>query len=422
MPLPKATKRKKPVQRRIKGQVQEPTFDKMLELSASDFHRKRLYASEYYRIEKDSKDYKTYVVAWAIANNYTKDELKAIRANTDSACSASTGALARMFTLGCPDETDHPGIEEYYKSMPGLSDTPKSSLVWLKARVQDLIDDGKEILAKKVEVIETKKKEAPPKSIQERLREATLHMIDPIEDFIESYYQDDPEKWDPKSFNVLQTLRRAECKQAHARLIKKYYESFADDYKILVGPKNKGNDDWEQVQEAYSHVSKKVAKNMILFHDILQQACDSIIIEQKGNRKPRKIKEKSADELSKKFKYKQTDNDLNVSSLKPAEIVGANEAWVYNVKTRKLGKYVTNNPDPMKLKRPGTGLQIKSNTITGFDEEASEQKTLRKPQEQLLEFKKLGKVGLRKYMDTIKTTGIKLNGRGNEHTLILKVM
>ena len=76
----------------------------------------------------------------------------------------------------------------------------------------------------------------------------------------------------------------------------------------------------------------------------------------------------------------------------------------------------------MKLKRPGTGLQIKSNTITGFDEEASEQKTLRKPQEQLLEFKKLGKVGLRKYMDTIKTTGIKLNGRGNEHTLILKVM
>ena len=111
-----------------------------------------------------------------------------------------------------------------------------------------------------------------------------------------------------------------------------------------------------------------------------------------------------------------------MTSLQPSDIIGANEAWVFNVKTRKIGKYITNNPDPMKLKRPGTGLQIKSNTITGFDEETSEQKTLRKPQDQLIEFGKLGKVGLRKYMDSVKTTGIKLNGRGNENTLILKVM
>ena len=161
---------------------------------------------------------------------------------------------------------------------------------------------------------------------------------------------------------------------------------------------------------------------MIKFHDLINQACDSIIIEQKGNRKPRKIKEKSAEELSKKFKFLKADNSLGRSSLQPSDIIGANEAWVYNVKTRKIGKYVTNNPDPMKLNRPGTGLQIKSNTITGFDEEISVQKTLRKPQDQLLEFSKLGKVGLRKYMESVKTTGIKLNGRGNESTLILKVM
>ena len=67
-------------------------------------------------------------------------------------------------------------------------------------------------------------------------------------------------------------------------------------------------------------------------------------------------------------------------------------------------------------------IRDRSNTITGFDEETSEQKTLRKPQDQLIEFGKLGKVGLRKYMDSVKTTGIKLNGRGNENTLILKVM
>ena len=421
MAIPKAKKKKKPIQRRIKGKIQEPVFENVEKMSAYDFHRKRCYAQEFYRMEKDKTDYKTYVIAWATDNEYTKEEIKYIKSNPDHAFHATTGGLARMFTNGVPDEHEHPGMKEFYESMPGLPDDPKPSLPWLKQRIQDLIDDGKEIAERKVEIFETKKKEAPPKSIQERLRDATYNMINPIEDFVETYF-DDPEKWDPSKMNILQELRRAECKQAHARIIKKYYEHFADDYRILVGPKNKEDDDWQQVQEAYSHVSKKVANNMIKFHDLINQACDSIIIEQKGNRKPRKIKEKSAEELSKKFKFLKADNSLGRSSLQPSDIIGANEAWVYNVKTRKIGKYVTSNPDPMKLNRPGTGLQIKSNTITGFDEEVSVQKTLRKPQDQLLEFSKLGKVGLRKYMESIKTTGIKLNGRGNESTLILKVM
>ncbi len=421
MAIPKAKKRKKPIQRRVKGQIQEPVFEDVFKMSASDFHRKRGHAQEFYRMEKDKTDFKSYIIAWATENNYKKEEIKFIKANPDYAFNASTGGLARMFSRGVPDETDHPGMKEFYQSMPGLSDDPKPSLPWLKDRIQDLIDDGKEIINKRVEVTETKKKLAPAKSIQERLRDATYNMIDPIEDYIETYYED-PHNWDPTKLNILQELRRAECKQAHARIIKKYYEHFADDYKIFVGPKNKECEDWQQVQEAYSHIDKRIANNMIKFHDLINQACDSIIIEQKGNRKPRKTKEKSAEELAKKFKFLKADNKLGRSSLQPSDIIGANEAWVYNVKTRKIGKYITNNPDPMKLKRPGTGLQIKSNTITGFDEEASEQKTLRKPQDQLLEFSKLGKVGLRKYMESIKTTGIKLNGRGNEHTLILKVM
>ena len=421
MAIPKAKKRKKPIQRRIKGQIQEPVFENIEKMTGAEFHRKRMYAQEFYRMEKDKTDYKKYIVTWATENNYSKDDLKYIKSNPDFAFNASVGGLARMFSRGVPDEHEHPGIKEFYESMPGLPDEPKPALPWLKDRIQDLIDDGKEIVDKKIEISQTKKKEAPPKSIQERLRDSSLNMIDPIEDHIELYF-DENDKWDPTAINITQILRRAECKQAHARIIKKYYEDFSNDYKILVGPKKKECEEWQQVQEAYSHVNKKTANNMIKFHDLINQACDAIIIEQKGNRKPRKTKEKSAEELAKKFKFLKIDNKLGLTSLQPSDIIGANEAWVFNVKTRKIGKYITNNPEPMKLKRPGTGLQIKSNTITGFDEETSEQKTLRKPQDQLIEFGKLGKVGLRKYMDSVKTTGIKLNGRGNENTLILKVM
>ena len=71
--------------------------------------------------------------------------------------------------------------------------------------------------------------------------------------------------------------------------------------------------------------------------------------------------------------------------------------------------------------REGTGLSVKGTSITGFDESQSIQKTLRKPDEQLKEFKDAGKVKLRKFLDDIKTTDTKLNGRCNPETIILKV-
>lgn len=95
--------------------------------------------------------------------------------------------------------------------------------------------------------------------------------------------------------------------------------------------------------------------------------------------------------------------------------------WVFNIKTRKIGRYVASNIDPTGLNRGNSGLSVKGTTIIGFDEAQSIQKTLRKPDEQLKEFKSAGKVALRKFLDSIKTTDIKLNGRINTDTILLKV-
>ena len=95
----------------------------------------------------------------------------------------------------------------------------------------------------------------------------------------------------------------------------------------------------------------------------------------------------------------------------PVDIIGANELWVYNVKTRKLGQYVSAN---------SSGLEVKGTTLLNYTAK-SIQKTLRKPETQLAEFVKAGKVQLRKFMDTVKTTEIALNGRINEDTLLLRV-
>jgi hypothetical protein len=168
----------------------------------------------------------------------------------------------------------------------------------------------------------------------------------------------------------------------------------------------------EQLREGYSHRSRKQIKTLIAFYQEIMMACDMLAQEAKVNRAPRKTKAVSKDKLISKLKYMKTNEPLKLVSVNPVDIIGAGELWIYNTKSRKLGKYVAAEFNT---------LGVKGTSITGFDEFKSVAKTLRKPEEQLKEFKSAGKVALRKFLDDIKATDTKMNGRLNEETMLLKV-
>jgi len=180
-------------------------------------------------------------------------------------------------------------------------------------------------------------------------------------------------------------------------------------------------DMWTQLKEGYAHLVKADIKKFRTAIEELMAALDFVIDAAKATRKPRKAKPKSATKLVEKLKFLKVDQKFKLASISPEQIVGASELWVFNVKTRKLGRYVASNIDPTGTGRAGSGLQVKGTTITGFNEAESIQKTLRKPEEQLKEFKDAGKVKLRKFLDEIKTTDTKLNGRCNPDTVLLKI-
>lgn len=136
-----------------------------------------------------------------------------------------------------------------------------------------------------------------------------------------------------------------------------------------------------------------------------------IMQEAKVNKKPRAKKSVSADKLVSKLKFCKTDDQFKLVSINPAEVVGSKELWVFNRKTRKLGKYLADDY---------RDLTVKGTSIVGFNANTSVQKTLRKPLDQLKEFKDAGKVQLRKFLEDIKATEIKLNGRINEDVVLLK--
>jgi hypothetical protein len=281
----------------------------------------------------------------------------------------------------------------------------RNTAQWLGAAISKVIDEGKNDVSEDDVIVVDDKPVAVQPTIQERLRDAAARMTDEIEDALESFATD-PEAFDPKAFKLLNLLRGKQAKAAHARVIKEFYIRQHDE--LVEAAQGK----CEQLKEGYSHLSKANLKKITLFYSEILSACDMLAQEAKVNRAPRKTKAKPVEKIIAKLKFLKQDDKLKVVSINPTDIVGAKELWIFNTKTRKLGKYVATE---------FAELTVKGTSIVNFDEAKSVQKTLRKPEEQLKEFKAAGKVQLRKFLEDIKAVDIKLNGRINEDTILLKI-
>ncbi len=366
-----------------------PKWDGHESWSADQFSKHFRHSMEYYRLEFSGRDLKPKIINWMSQAGYTKDIIAQFKKTKDTRCSVTMGAIAANLLKGMPI------------ARADFNDG-RSTSQWLGEKINEVLIQGKDDIE---EEVADQKNTVPVVSIQDRVREATYAMTDEIEDAIESFSAD-PETFDPKAFKVLNVLRGKQAKAAHARIIRDFYQRQHDEYIELQDGK------CDQLKEAYSHLSKAQVKKIILFYHEVLSACEMLMQEAKVNRKPRAKKSKPVEKIVEKLKYCKGNEPLKLVSISPADIVGAKELWVFNIKTRKLGKYVTSE---------FSELSVKGTSITGFDEHKSVQKTLRKPEEQLKEFKSAGKVALRKFLEDIKAVDIKLNGRINEDTILLKV-
>ena len=351
------------------------------------FHNSSLY----YRSEYGGKELKPQVVKWLTQKGVDKSIITSFKRTKDWRSHLTMGTVASCLLRGMPEQRAD-------------FNNGKNTADWLLEEVQKVINSGDYNVEEATDDVAKTTTVQP--SIQERLREVALSMTEDIEAAIESW-QTDPEAFEPKAFKVLNLLKGKDAKAAHARVIRDQYASSLAELEEL----SSGSAD-EQLREAYSHRSKKHIRKLIDFYAEVNSACNMLMQESKVNRKPRAKKVVPADKLVAKLKYKKTDEPLKLVSINPADIIGAKELWVYNTKNRKLGKYVAAD---------FSELGVKGASITGFSEQLSVQKTLRKPADQLKEFKSAGKVALRKFLDDIKATDTKMNGRINEEIILLKV-
>jgi len=186
---------------------------------------------------------------------------------------------------------------------------------------------------------------------------------------------------------------------------------FENSYKEIVESKKPKGD--EQLVEAYAGLKGRRLKNVLTWYQKLFADFDNYVKHKNLNRKVRKKKAVSADKLTAKLKYLKEFKKFRLVSVQPKDIVGAEQLWVFNVKSRKLGRYLAD---------VGGALTVRGSTIIGYDEVTSVCKTIRKPEIQLPEFMKAGKVGLRKFLDSVRATATKVKSRTGKDVILLRVV
>jgi hypothetical protein len=257
-------------------------------------------------------------------------------------------------------------------------------------------DAGDEVIAAPSQVVERKV------TIQDRLQERTSELIGEIEGIY-----DEVLKGAKTEFKIYDFLTAHHVPQSQ---LGKYEQLFQKRVQELMAAQDKSD---AQLVESYRHYRAGDYKRLFAFLADLLAGIEQYRGVKKAVKKARVRKAPAKEKVVAKLKFAREDRALKVVSINPTDIIGAQELWVFNTKTRKLGRYVAEAMGQ---------LGVKGTTITGFDEAKSLAKTLRKPDEQLKEFLKAGKVALRSFLKDIKAVEVRLNGRINEETVLLKVV
>jgi len=262
------------------------------------------------------------------------------------------------------------------------------------SKLADLIDAAKE----KEEPTEDK----PVFTIQDRIKDRSAELIGTLEIEIDWFVMHDG-----TDFDVVDWFRKNAIKPLMAKKIAEYYQPlYAEVFDAI-----KGKD--EDLKYAYRHWKKPVLKKYLEFIKSIITTAETNSIVVRTQKNPRKKKVKPASQLVSKMKYKEKDESLNLTSILPATIIGVDQLWVFNTKTRMLSVYNAMGP---------AGIQVKGTTLTGYDEKTSVTKKVRKPEQTLPRLLEGGKLVLRKVMDEIKCKPKEATGRINSDTVLLRVI
>lgn len=386
-PRKQAAKARDPMYSDEKYTGREPVWDteRALKMTQDEFDHFLRKSFTYYNYYFAQKDLKKHMVKWMQENGYSKPDVSAFIRSPDRALPMTVYGLLMSHRQGMPFRE---------KELKYVKEQIATALAQADGDVVESATGAAMPAAEKtvVKVV----------TIQDRLNEKTSEHLA----YFEGLYDDvvTGGTVDPKAFDYL-TANTVPQSQ-----INKFVDLISARKAELGAAQGKLFDDHV---ESYKHYKAADYKRHHAFLDAILDALEQYRGVKKATKKARVKRAPNKEKVVSKLKYMKEDKTLKLVSVNPVDIVGAQELWAYNVKTRKLYKYIADS-----LTGP---LGIKGTSLTGFDAAKSAGKTLRKPEEKLKEFAKATKIQLRKFLEEIKATETLGNGRINADTVLLRI-
>ena len=266
--------------------------------------------------------------------------------------------------------------------------------------LKELLESKQDEVAEVAPVEDT----VPKITIQDRLREKVSECAGELEGMFDEFIANGAKmSADYKPISLMRSLNIAPQMVSTLGLTWKKRQG---EFEEVVAGKN------AQLVEGYSHLTKIQLRNVLKFCETVVNDCGAYVQIKKVERKPRKAKPISPEKVTAKFKFLKEFAELKLKSEPVTKLAEAQEAWLYDTTKRKLIHVVADSH--------AGSFRVKGSSVIGFDTVQTQQKTLRKPAEQLKAFMSGGKPAQRKFFKDIKSTEIKWNGRSNENLIILK--
>jgi hypothetical protein len=330
----------------------------------------------YFYGKKDARE----MIVNYLESHDRRADVRTLKRIPDSSIRLTTGWLCRMSMVGL-ELTEHEQTK-------------------LDNLLKELLESKQDEVAEVAPVEDT----VPKITIQDRLREKVSECAGELEGMFDEFIANGAKmSADYKPISLMRSLNIAPQMVSTLGLTWKKRQG---EFEEVVAGKN------AQLVEGYSHLTKIQLRNVLKFCETVVNDCGAYVQIKKVERKPRKAKPISPEKVTAKFKFLKEFAELKLKSEPVTKLAEAQEAWLYDTTKRKLIHVVADSH--------AGSFRVKGSSVIGFDTVQTQQKTLRKPAEQLKAFMSGGKPAQRKFFKDIKSTEIKWNGRSNENLIILK--
>jgi hypothetical protein len=377
---------------------EEPSWEDASTLNGTQYFKRRSSALNFYNYYCSTKDLMKDVETFAKTNGYDSKIIRSVKSNLKY-FSFTAAKLARMINKGMPPT--HDGWKEYCEDLPGVNMTEANDdILFVKKEIDRIYKQYTE-----AQVVD-KKDDAPKISVVDR-------MNNKINDKIIYYLDEMIDNWSAtgltkvNGIDLSSMLKVNDIPVRGLPLIEKWLKS------LRLSLENCINKDNEFDTEGWSFLSKPAIKNRIKAIDKMLQQVEKYRGANTKARKPRVKKVKSAEAQVKKLKYKESDDNFGVSSVSPITLPGSKKVLLFNTKNRKLMIYESNGAD---------GFGVKGTTLQNYDENKSYSLTIRKPDDIIPIITNKTERMFTKAIDGLKTKRGNVNGRINEHSIILRTL